>query len=264
MIGRKKVWLTWMPADEGAHHPQSVVRLLGQYGFEVTGGEWVDDLPRMQWLALGAALLETTNADLWLIAGDVKSFAMPSNRYALSLLTATVREGRGEGFPILGLGLDAVPGLESLPTLMRSLQYFSATDQGWPAKLVAAAFRPTSVQQPDFRLGVWANPLFGQWFEVGPRGETWAGVMFGVTAEGTITHHAVGPKGQVPERAVLEYPVEGMQAQVRDTAFTAWSVQNALGPDDSYYVKVEGFPAMVVFGGHPGTDQAEVVVIELK
>jgi hypothetical protein len=41
-------------------------------------------------------------------------------------------------------------------------------------------------------------------------------------------------------------------------------VQNTLVPEDSYYVKVEGFPARLVIGGHPGTDQAEVFVIELK
>jgi hypothetical protein len=230
----------------------------------VTGSTWVDDLQQSHWLALGAALLDAANADLWLIASDAKSLAAPTNRYALSLLTATVREGRGEGFPIICLGIEALPGRESMPTLMRPLQSLAMSDPGWPAKLVAAAFNPAKAKPPDFRLGVWANPLFGQWFEVGPQGENWGGVMFGVTAEGTITHHAVGPKGQVPERAIIEYPVEGMQAQVQGTTFTAWSVQNILGPDDSYYVKVEGFPAMVIFGGHPGTDQAEVVVIELK
>jgi hypothetical protein len=263
-MSSKKVWLTWLPTDEGSYHPQPVVQLLGQYGFEVTGSKWVDDLQHMQWLALGETLLEPANADLWLIAGDTKSFAILSNRYALSLLTAAVREGRGDGFPIICLGLDALPRMESIPTLMRPLQCLAVTDQGWPAKLVAAAFSPAKANRADFRLGVWTNPLFGQWFEVGPRGENWAGVMFGVTAEGTITHHAVGPKGQVPERTILEYAVEGMQVEVRETVFTAWSVQNALGPDDSYYVKVEGFPAMVILGGHPGTDQAEVTVIELK
>lgn len=263
-MARKKVWLTWMPADAGSHNPQVVVQLLGQYGFEVTGGIWVDDLPHLQWLTLGAELLDAAKADLWLIAGDAKSFTTPSHRYALSLLTATVREGRGDGFPIMCLGLDVLPNMEHMPTLMRPLQCLIVTDQSWPAKLVAAAFHPAKAKWADVRLSVWANPLFGQWFEIGSREEHWAGAMFGVTAEGTITHHAVGPKGQVPERTILEYPVEGMQAQVRETTFTAWSVQNALGPDDSYYVKVEGFPAMVIVGGHPGTDQAEVTVIELK
>lgn len=263
-MARKKVWVTWTAVDEASHNPEPVVRLLGQYGLEVAGSKWVDDLDQMAWLELGAALLDAGNADLWLIAGDAKDFERPSNRYALSLLTAMLREGRGEAFPIICLGLDFTPNATSMPALMNSLQLLTVTDQGWPAKLVASAFSPKRLELPDFRLSVCTNPLFGQWFEVGPRAANWSGVMFGVPAEGTITYHAVGPKGGVPERTILEYQVQGMQAQVRDITFTAWSVQNTLGPADSYYVKVEGFPARVIFGAHPGIDQAEVFVIDLK
>jgi hypothetical protein len=260
----KKVWMTWLPADDLSHRLQPLVHLLGQYGLEVGGAKWVDDLNRMGWLELGTVLLDTANADSWVIAGDHADFARPSNRYALSLLTATIHQHRGEGFPIICLGLDAIPNAAMMPTLMRALQFMGVTDQGWPAKAVAAAFNPKKLAPPEFRFGVYANPMFGQWFEVGPRHETWGGAMFGVSAEGTISQHAVGPMDQVPERTVLEYEIQGMQAQVGETTFTAFAVQNTLGLEDSYYVKVEGFPARIICGGHPGTDQAEVFVIDLK
>jgi hypothetical protein len=263
-MARKKVWLTWMPADEGSYNPQPVIHQLGQYGFDVTGSKWGDDLQHMQWVTLGATLLEVANADLWLIAGDGGDFMRPSNRYALSLLTATLHQHRGEGFPIIGLSLEGIPETATLPTFLRPLQWLSVADQSWPAKMVAVAFRTKNVAPPEFRFGVYANPMFGQWFEVGPRHETWAGAMFGVPKEATITHHAVGPRGQVPERSTLEYEIQGMQAEVRGRTFSAHAVQNTIGPEDSYYVRVEGFPATAVFGGHPGMDQAEVFVIDLQ
>jgi hypothetical protein len=263
-MAQKKGWVTWMPAAEAPYQPAQVLQQLGRYGIEGAGNTWVDDLERMAWLGLQATLLDTATADLWLIAGDKQSLAAPNNRYALSLLTASVREGRGGAFPIIYLGLDFAPDLTSMPTLMHTCQCLTATEQGWPAKVVAAAFNPKTAAQLDMRLGVHANPLIGQWFEVGPRVEDWAGVMFGVAEGGTITHHAVGPRGRLPERTVLEYQLQGMQAQVGDIMYTAWSVQNRLGSEDSYYVRVEGFPTHILVGGHPGTDQAEVFVLALK
>jgi hypothetical protein len=195
---------------------------------------------------------------------DAKSLQKSSNRYALSLLVAAVREGRGASFPILCVELDSILDSITLPTLMRTLPILSATDKGWPAKVVATAFNPHKGELPEFRLVVRAHPFFGQWFETGPRKESWEGILFGVTAEGRITHHAVGPQGQIPERTVLEYQIQDMQIQIGDTPFIAWSVQNRLGPEDSYYTRVEGFPTKIIVGGHPGIDQAEVFVIELQ
>src|SRR5262249_10123345 len=151
----------------------------------------------------------------------------------------------------------------TMPTLMHTCQYLATTEQGWPAKVVAAAFSPRQAAQLEMRLGVHADPMFGQWFEVGSQAGPWAGVVFGVAEGGAITHHAVRQRGRWPERAVLEYQLQGIQAQVGETLYTAWSVQNRLSPADSYYVRVEGFPARIVVGGHPGTDQAEVFVLAL-
>jgi hypothetical protein len=108
-----------------------------------------------------------------------------------------------------------------------------------------------------------AHPLLGQWFEVGPREDTWEGVMLGTTEEGRITHHAVGERGQLPEKSVLEYPTQGIQAQLGDDQYTAWSVRNRIAPDQSYYVKIEGFPRALIIGAHPGTDEAEVARLAL-
>src|SRR5262249_5968842 len=141
-MAQKKVWLTWMSAAEASYKPAQVLQQLGRYGLEAAGHTWVDDLERMAWLGLRTTLLDTAAADLWLVAGDQHSLSTPSNRYALSLLTAVVREGRGTAFPIIYLGLDFVPDPATMPTLMHTCQYLVTTEQGWPAKVVTAAFSP--------------------------------------------------------------------------------------------------------------------------
>jgi hypothetical protein len=217
----------------------------------------------MAWYELGTSLLETAQADLWLIAGTKEDFQSPENRYALSLLTAMTREGRGNAFPIFVLGLDHLPEPAEMPTLTRELKFLSTADSSWAAK-IAMSFLKTSKAAPwDFRISAVGHPLIGQWFEIGPREGEWRGAMIGVSGGGKIIHHMVGPKGQLPDKSVLEYATEGIRAEVNGIEFNAWSVQNRIGANDSYFVKVEGHPPSLLFGGHPGTDQAEVTVLKL-
>jgi hypothetical protein len=230
----------------------------------VDGNNWIDDLDNMAYQPLGKLLAEETSADIWLIAGTRKDLEKASNRYGLSLVASMVYGRRGLSFPVICLGLDFVPSPDSMPTLLQGVSCLSAQSSDWPAKVVAFAFSPKRERTSDFRLNVHVHPHLGQWFEVGPQDESWSGVMFGVSSEGTITHHGVGPKGQVPERATLEYPTRGIKAQIGSEEFTAWSVQNKLGKEESYYIKVDGHPSKIIFGGHSGEDQAEVLVITLK
>ncbi|MBI3597300.1 MAG: hypothetical protein HY203_09130 [Nitrospirae bacterium] len=260
----KKVWVTWMPAGGKGPKPDTVLTALTAAGLQIGGAPWIDDLPKMAWYELGSALLETAKADLWLVAGRSEDFRSERNRYGLSLVTAMVREGRGIGFPIFFLGLDHASEPESMPTLLRDLRFLSAADSNWPAKIATAFLKPAQGAPWDFRVNAVGHPIIGQWFEIGPREGEWAGVMFGVSGEGKITHHMVGPKGQLPDKSVLKYPTEGIRAEVKGVEFTAWSVQNRIGPQDSYYVKVEGHPSTLLFGGHPGTDQAEVTILKLS
>lgn len=259
----KKVWLTWMPGGEGAPGPQETVTTLGRYGLEVSGAPWVDDLEKVAWAELGGGLMDAAGPDIWLIAGRRADLEATRNRYGLSLTAAMAGAARGADLQGVCLGLDFEP--EALPTLLGGFRCFDGAGGAWAAKLVAAAHAggAAAAQPEDYRFNVIAHSLIGQWLEVGPRDGDWRGAMLGVSEEGEITHHAVGPAGQLPEKAVLEYPTRGIEAELGGTKFTAWAVQNALGPADSYYVKVEGCPARLLFGGHPGTDQAEVTVLDL-
>ena len=263
-MAQKKVWMTWLPRGEDAPGPDATVSALSQVGLEVAGSHWIDDLEKVAWIELGGLLLDTDKADIWLIAGREADFSETRIRYGLSMVAAMVSDIREAPLPGMCVGLDFEPDAASLPTLMSQFLCLNGTQAAWPARVVAAAFGKTGdTADPELRFNVIAHPMLGQWFEVGPRNSEWNGIMFGVDGAGSITHHAVGPRGQLPEKAVLEYPTQGIKANLGETEFTAWAVQNVLGPEDSYFAKVEGYPNDVIIGAEPNSDEAEVFHLKL-
>ena len=87
--------------------------------------------------------------------------------------------------------------------------------------------------------------------------------MIGTSEGGTITHHAVGARGQLPEHATIEYPLQGLEAELGGEKYVAWAVQNRIGPAESYFARIEGQPAKLILGQHPESDQADAHVLDL-
>ncbi len=261
-MAQKTVWMTWMVEGESRLGPRQLSRQLQRSGLRPAGAMWIDDLDKLAWKELGDLLSERHNTDLWLIVTDQAAIQRPTNRYALSLLLAQLHESR-QGLPIFLLGLDYKPEAEQLPTLLRCLPMASVQQPVWPAKVVAAAYRRATFTEPDYRLSVRADPFLGLWLEVGPRHGPWHGVMLG-THGGEIVQHAVGRKGALPQRSVVDHPLKGIRAQVGDTEFMAWSAQNDLSENESYFVRIKGLPEKLLVGGHAAEDEADVQVVELR
>lgn len=259
-MANKTVWLTWLPSEaEDRPGPQETIAFLTHSGLQVGGAPWVDDPANLAWAELGNLLIGERAPQTWLVAGEAADFAVPSTRYALSMISAMV--GEAPDTPAIAcLGLDGGLDAEAMPDLLGRALLLDANDFGWAAKVLSA--RPSPPTE-DYRLTVIAQRLIGQWIEVGPRAGEWQGAMIGTDEGGKITHHAVGPRGQLPERAVLEYPLEGLEAELGGTKVTAWAVQNRLGPEESYFVRVEGQPSRIVLGPHPESDTPEVWVLNL-
>ncbi|MCP3869012.1 MAG: hypothetical protein GY703_13110 [Gammaproteobacteria bacterium] len=261
----KKVWLTWLATGEDAPEPKEAMGLLAQNGLQVSGAAWMDDLDKVAWVELVEMLRSCENSDLWVIAGRSRDFDLENTRYGLSMVAASLRSLRDPAIPLLFLGLDYRPQADGFPTLLRHAQFMSSTDPTWSAKVVAAGYTAKGQGESAFRFNVLAHPVLGQWFEVGPVNDDVAdGMMFGVSEGAEITHHGVGVRGELPERCVLEYPMMGIKAEVGSTEYTACAVLNRLNSETSYYLKVSGYPARVMFGGHPDGDEAEVTVLQLK
>ena len=261
-MAAKKLWLVWLPSGEGAPAPEKVGSELASQGFEVTGGPWPDQEANA-WMELIGLIGDADKCDAWAVVGRKEDFENPIRRYQLSLLQTMVADARGGDFPLLVIGLDFLPEAGDLPPLLSAARCIGGGTAGWGAKAVAAVYRKQKVATEEFRFRVFAHPQLGTFFEVGPTEGEWRGVLLGVAGDAAITHHAVGPKGGPPERCTLEYPCQGIKAEIGGREYTAWSVQNTLSTEESYYVKVDKEPESIVFAGHPGEEDAEVYRLDL-
>lgn len=261
-MARKRVWVSWLPGIADGGQIQGLTNTLGKSGLTMDGTLWSRDLAQVGWWQTAGRLLDGEPVDLWLIVGNAVDFEDQSVRYGLSLTCAVVQSQR---LPVVTVvaGLDFTPEPHLLTALLRCAHCLPPPWTTWGAKLVALALRRPPPAAGDFRLSVIANPSVGQWFEVGPQeGSRWEGAIFGIDS-GEITHQGVGPRGQLPQRCVLEYPSQGLRVVASGHHFTCWSVRNPLDAEQSQYVRVLGSPARILFGALPEQDQAELWVIDL-
>ncbi|WP_213307576.1 hypothetical protein [Paraburkholderia sacchari] len=262
-MSTKTIWITAFDKDKDAARVSAVSQLLKRYGLATQGHFWVDEPAKLAW-RVGLDALNAARADLWLVLADADALTKPSVRYGLSLFAASLREARGLGFPVVlsapSGGIDA----DAVPALLENATTLAENNPAWPAKIVARANVAKASEAQDYRLEVVGEEQLGQWFAIGPREGEWAGVVFGVQgSEAKIDFQAVGPRGALPEKTVLEYAQEGLTLQVGERAFTAWAVRNRLGPHDAYYARVKGEPESILFLPYTEDNEADATILAL-
>jgi hypothetical protein len=256
----KTVWITAFDKEKDAARVAALSQLLKRYGLATQGHFWVDEPAKLAWRA-GLDALFAARADLWLILADDAALAKPSVRYGLSVSAASLREARGAGFPVV---LSGAAGVADMPALLGNATVLVENNPAWPAKIVARANLAKAGEPQDYRLEVIGEEQLGQWFALGPREGEWHGVVFGVHGGGaTIDFQAVGPRGKLPEKTVLEYAQEGLTLQAGEREFTAWAVRNRFGPDDAYYARVKGTPESVLFMPYTEDSDASATILPL-
>ncbi|MFO8032553.1 MAG: hypothetical protein R6U22_08420 [Desulfohalobiaceae bacterium] len=256
---KKSVWLTVLEKDEA--WAKELFQSIKHYGLEAEGHFWVDDLQKMAW----AGALDSLAKDdlgLWLIAGKAESLAKETVRYGLSLLTLALT-GRRQGYlPSIMILPSAELKDKDLPTALAGAEVLDPQAKLGP-KLAARANMPGSRMDSAYRLTVHPLTGLGPWFEIGPApGDEWSGAMFGLDS-GEISAHGVGQSGKVPEKAVLEYQMQGATLEVAQKQFTAWAVKNKLTERDSYYLQVKGMPQELLFGSFSEGQDVEMFRFKL-
>lgn len=257
----KQVWITAL--EENKEQVQKLMSLLKTYGLDSNGSYWIDDLKKHAWLSHKERICDS-QTDLWIILGSEKSIQPESVRYGLSLLVLSVQAAKGNGFPIVFISGDNenIPP-ETLPASLENCTILAGSNPALGPKIVAKANMPAAGQQRDYRINVHAHERFGLWFEAGPSaGGVWNGAILG-TDSGEIDFHGVGTAGALPEKAVLEYPVKRLKLQSYEREFTAWAVQNEIGEDMSYYVRVHDIARHVLFGPYSSEDELPVTILQL-
>jgi hypothetical protein len=257
----KKLWLTSL--DPSHERVQTFMKRMKPLGLEVHGHFWETDLKKMPWAGVRQRLQEKDIA-FWGILGTGEQFADPDLRYGLSLLAISVQTTRGQGFPIVILQTSgSLIDPQTLPTPLKGADVFPEAIPTLGAKLVALLHKVPPALSADYHVDIYGSPEIGQWFEVGPKESAWSGAMFGVS-QGEILFHAVGPKGRLPSQTVLNYPMKGLQIESGKAKYGAWAVQNEIRTDSSYFIKIDGHPASIIFGPYATQEEAEVYVIHLK
>ncbi len=264
MAANKKVWITAL-SMESQKQLEALATTLGTYGLAVDGHFWDDNLQEMSW---GGARepLRDEEVKLWLILARPEELEKESVRFGLSLLAIAVQQARGNGFPILVAGDGGAVNSDELPTPLAGAEVVDAADPTLGAKMVAKANMPAPKVDPGYRLRVYPMAQLGLWFEVGPTegSEPWSGAIFGVTGEhAAVDSHGVGPEGKPPQKAVLNYPMKDLKLALGESEYVAWAVRNAIDPDDSYFVRVQGMPEAMLFGELGDNDQPDLFVLKL-
>ncbi|MBM4133857.1 MAG: hypothetical protein FJ245_08835 [Nitrospira sp.] len=257
----KTVWVTALAKDEA--RVQQVMGQLKTYGLAPNGHFWIDNLEKMAWMGARDEM-KNSKASLWLVLASEKELAQPSIRYGLSLMALSIYAANGTGFPVVFLfsGKESVAPA-TLPTPLRGATVLSDATPAWQAKLVAQVNKPQAPVSQDYRLDVYGDPNLGQWFEVGPAQGAWTGALFGV-AGAEITFHAVGAKGKLPERTVLEYEQKGFELALGGKKFVAWAVKNMVDESQSYFIRVKGQPSSLLFSQYAEGQEADVFALQLQ
>jgi hypothetical protein len=257
----KKVWLTSFGSDEDS--VKGIMRQLKTYGLQVDGHFWKDDLKSFSCMAPRDNLIDPSVV-LWIIMGSDEELLTADHIYGLSLLTITVQAQRSDHFPIVVLQTQGkLLGPEQLSTPLKRVDVIMASDAAMGAKIVARVHTAPTPIPTEYQLDIYANEQIGQWFEIRPTGSSWPGVMFGVS-DGEILFQAVGPKGKLPDKTVLNYPMQGLKLEMGDKAYIAWATQNELDPETSYFVKVNGNPESIIFGPYSEQEETDVFAVKLK
>lgn len=273
----KTVWITAFAKDKD--RVGLAAATLKRYGMQSQGHFWLDEPDK----ATGRVVLDAMLAakvDAWLILADEASLATPGVRYGLSLLAASLVAERGVALPIVCLWPTGTSPqaliTDTLPPLLHSAASFVDSSPTWAVKLVATLAKPSGVQRPtslgDYRVTLWGDENIGQWLEIGATSQALAGFAFGVPSAPivenetapTIVFQAVGARGGLPQKTVLEYAQQGLKMTIGEREYTSWAVRNTITPEESYFVRITGCPAALVCMPYPDSDEVEATVIPMR
>ena len=257
----KTIWLTSL-CDE-KEPVKGLMTQMKVYGIEIQGHFWQNDLKKMAWLNPLDELLNK-NIGAWIISGSEKQLKEPDLRYGLSMLALSLQAQRGFGFPIIILQTTGdLLAARDLPTPLQNADILSATNSGLGPKLVAKVHMPPKKIESAYHINIHANEQIGQWIEIRPVNDIWPGVIFGVIGA-KISFQAVGPQGKLPDKSILNYPMQGLKINLGDKTYIAWATQNSVDSRTSYFVKVDEFPESILFGPYSEDSEADLFIMQLK
>ncbi len=253
-MNRKQIFLSAMDKDEA--EAAGILKGIQSAGMDAEGHFW-DTTDKDLTRALPHREIE--KADAWVILASRKLTS--DEQIGLTLTLMSARAWRKSRLPVLIVGPE-----QALPPLLADAAEFCP-----PEKLTTRLAVRTSIakkwNEQELRICVRFQSGVGIWIEAGPsQGETWKGVLLGVDPAlgGAIDFQAVGPRGSLPERTVLEHPMKDARLSAGETEYVAWGCSNTLTSEDSFFVRLKGLTSSLLLGeGLAEEDSMECRVIRL-
>jgi hypothetical protein len=239
---------------------------LRSYGLTIQGQKW-PEAEKQAWLA-SAQEAAGAAARLILIVVSPEDYNKPELRRQLALFRLflqTLVKSPLDGMVILTDPTKAIDVQTDLPGTAILGDFELVQGTGWQARAVARLHVPRKSKWP-VRFGLYAQERLGVWLEVKPQPtETTAGCLAGVSGnESTISFHAVGEAGRLPEKSVNEYEIKGIEFDTAGHKFNAWALQNTFTPKDAYYIRLDGEPDLLAIGTLPNGEITDVDIFCLR
>jgi hypothetical protein len=248
--------------------PKAILCILGDYdgqheeaslrrtGFATACIRW-DELDHDNaWMEM-SAILNDQSISAWVFAGKPADYTEDVRIKSSLLLLALTRERT----PATAVVFSENYSRPDMPPLLAHISLYHSLDP-FAAKLMAARFREAPPPYRPFHLRAHTDPLLGLWLEAGPpESEEMDGFIFGVL-EAEITAFGEGPRGALPGRCILAYPMLGIKGDMGGKRFCACAAQNRLGGGNACYGKIDGLPKGI-FIGPSADDEWEVARVML-
>lgn len=227
----------------GEYSPQAEEAALRQAGFATAVLHWKDLADRTNdWMQL-APILDDPAVQAWVLAGEAADFS-EDLLCRVALLALALNRPAQPGTALVVQGGGPAP---ALPPLLDHVATYRPHDP-FAARLMAARFKPGAALATPMHVRALPDPVLGLWLEVAPAaGMAQTDFSVGVL-EAEITSFGVGPRGAIPARSQLDYPVLGVKGELGGRGFCACAARNELNEATACYCRVEGIPRGVFLG----------------
>jgi hypothetical protein len=213
---------------------------LRSAGFATAALDWisVNDRPH-GWTRLAELIGETAGLCSWVVSGPPGAFTGELVSQ-VALINLSFRSGVSFSLAFILETSDQheVDRLRAVLPPMLAWAKIYRTDEPFASRLMATRFKKVERPEMPFHLCAHLSPFTGIWLEAGPDSEEmWPGFFLGaVGAE--IDSFGVGPRGYLPKKCTLEFPILGIEGHLNGQKWNGCAAKNSLDVTTSVFVRL--------------------------
>jgi hypothetical protein len=242
--------------DDSGNEP--LLSQLQTVGFSIVVISWKELNSQRSGLAEIVPALDAEAVQVWILAGPAQAFTrLLRVQVTLVSLALNRRTPPRTAFVYSGPAPDF-----SIPEATPQVALYKE-GAAMAAKLMAVRLKPLPQPELPLYLKAHLDPFVGCWLECGPHnGESWEGFMLGLLhaeplPRPEIVAFGIGPRGTLPRKSALEYPLKGIEGTYGEHTFTACAAKNLVTHSFSVFLRFEGTPFGLLLGNYPDDEKRD-------